>query len=57
LVKRAVILESDSTIKNVLIRASESYFAHKLETHALLRASEAVFKEWDNPLDAEYDRL
>jgi hypothetical protein len=49
--------ETDSTIKDVLVRALETYFAHRLETRALLKASEAVFAEWDNPLDSDYDRL
>ena len=49
--------ETNSSMRGVLIRALESYFAHRLETRALLKASEAVFNEWDNPLDSEYDRL
>lgn len=49
--------ETDSTIKDVLVRALESYFAHRLESRALLKASEAAFKDWDNPLDSDYDKL
>jgi len=49
--------ETDSTIREVLILALESYFAHKLETRALLKASEAMFEDWNNPLDAEYDQI
>lgn len=49
--------ETDSTMKDVLIRALESYFAHRLESKALLKASESVFEEWNNPLDSEYDKL
>ncbi len=49
--------ETDSTMRDVLIRALESYFAHRLETRALLKASEAVFNDWNNPLDSDYDKL
>lgn len=49
--------ETNSSMKGVLIRALESYFAHRLETKALLKASESIFNEWNNPLDAEYDRI
>ena len=49
--------ETDSTMKDVLIRALEGYFAHRLESKALLKASEAVFEDWNNPLDSEYDKL
>ena len=49
--------ETDSSMKDVLIRALEGYFAHRLESKALLKASEAVFEDWDNPLDSEYDKL
>lgn len=49
--------ETGTSMKEVLIRALESYFAHRLETKALLKASESVFSEWDNPLDSDYDKL
>ncbi len=49
--------ETDTTVKEVLVRALESYFHHKLETKALLKASESVFEEWNNPLDAQYDKI
>jgi hypothetical protein len=49
--------ETDSSMKDVLIRALEGYFAHRLESKALLKASEAVFEDWNNPLDSEYDKL
>lgn len=49
--------DSNSTIREVLVRALESYFAHRLETRALLKASEDVFNEWNNSLDSDYDRL
>lgn len=49
--------ESDLSMTDVLVRALESYFAHRLETRALSKSSEAVFEDWDNPLDSEYDKL
>lgn len=49
--------ETDSSVKDVLVRALEGHFAHRLETKALQKASEAVFTEWDDPRDAEYDSL
>ena len=49
--------ETDQPMKQVLISALESYFQHRLETKALLKASEAVFEDWDNALDSEYDKL
>lgn len=49
--------ESSTSIKEVLVQALESYFYHRLETKALVKASESIFEEWDNPLDADYDKL
>jgi len=49
--------ETGSSMKDVLIRALESYFAHRLETRALQKASEGAFEEWNNPKDSEYDAL
>ncbi|MBI2345361.1 MAG: hypothetical protein HYV03_00405 [Deltaproteobacteria bacterium] len=50
-------METDLPVKEVLVRALEYYFAHRLETKVLLKASEAVFDEWQDPRDSEYDRL
>jgi len=49
--------ERDTTVKDVLIRALEAYFGDRLETKALAKLAEASFTEWDDPRDAEYDRL
>lgn len=54
---KAEAQETDSSMKDVLVRALEGYFAHRLESKALLKASEAVFEDWNNPLDSEYDKL
>ncbi len=49
--------ERDTTVKDVLSRALEAYFADRLETKALARLAESSFDEWNDPRDAEYDRL
>lgn len=49
--------DTDSTIREVCIRALESYLANKLETRALLKAAESSFEEWNDPRDADYDAL
>ena len=49
--------ERDTTIKDVLSRALEAYFADRLETAALGKLAETSFSEWDDPRDADYDRL
>jgi hypothetical protein len=49
--------ERDTTVKEVLTKALEAYFAERLETKALTRLAESSFAEWDDPRDAEYDRL
>ena len=49
--------ERDVTMKEVLTRALEAYFADRLESKALARLAESSFTEWDDPRDAEYDRL
>lgn len=49
--------ETGSTMKKVLTRALEAYFAHRLETKALNKVSESVFAEWNNPKDSDYDSL
>jgi len=48
--------ERDTTVKDVLTRALEAYFAERLETKALAKLAEASFREWDDPRDALYDR-
>jgi len=48
---------SNSSVKAVLVRALEGYFSHCLETKALERASESAFVEWNDPRDADYDKL
>jgi hypothetical protein len=54
---KAEALERETTIKDVLSRALEAYFADRLETKAFAKLAESSFSEWDDPRDAEYDRL
>jgi len=49
--------ERETTVKDVLRRALEAYFAERLETKALAKLAESAFTEWDDPRDADYDRL
>ncbi len=49
--------DRDTTVKDVLIRALEAYFADRLETKALAKIAESSFSEWNDPRDAEYDAL
>jgi hypothetical protein len=49
--------ERDTTVKEVLTRALEAYFAERLETKALAKLAESAFSEWDDPRDSDYDRL
>jgi hypothetical protein len=49
--------ERDTTVKEVLTRALEAYFADRLENKALAKLAESSFSEWDDPRDADYDRL
>ncbi len=54
---KAEALERETSIKEVLTRALEGYFADRLETKALAKLAESSFVEWDDPRDSEYDRL
>lgn len=54
---KAEAQERETSVKEVLTRALEAYFAERLETKALAKLAEACFSEWDDPRDAEYDRL
>jgi hypothetical protein len=49
--------ETDSSMKDVVVRALEAYLAHRLETKALVKATESIFEDWNDPRDADYDRL
>jgi hypothetical protein len=49
--------EKDTTIREVLITALESYFSHRIENKSLQHASELVFDEWNDPKESDYDQL
>ena len=49
--------ETGRSLKEVLILALEGYFAHRIETKALERASEKIFTEWNDLRDSDYDKL
>ncbi len=54
---KAEATEKDSSIKDVLITALESYFSHRIENKDIQRISEDAFAEWQDPRDSEYDSL
>jgi hypothetical protein len=54
---KAEATEKDLSIREVLITALESYFSHRIENKDLQRATEAVFNEWQDARDSEYDNL
>ncbi len=57
---KLIKLEAQQThcsLREVIIRALEGYFYNKLELKALQKASEAMFTEWNDPLDSDYDKL
>lgn len=45
------------SIREVVTKALDSYFSDYLENQAFYRLAEKSFEEWDNPLDAQYDKL
>lgn len=49
--------ETNTSMKEVLIKALESYFAHKIETKMLQKTSEDIFTEWHDEKDSAYDNL
>ncbi len=54
---KAEASERDTSVKEVLIRALEAYFADRLETQAVAKLAESAFLEWEDPRDADYDNL
>lgn len=54
---QAEAIEKGTSVKEVLITALESYFAHRIENKDLLRTSEKVFTEWQDDRDSEYDKI
>jgi hypothetical protein len=49
--------KTNSSANDILVKALKFYFARRLETSTLNKASEAVFKEWNDPRDSDYDEL
>lgn len=52
-----VAADKDCSMREVIVSAMDAYFSDYLENRAVLKLSEKTFEEWDNPLDADYDRL
>lgn len=49
--------EKNTSIKDVLITALESYFSHRIENKSLQRLAERTFDEWNDPKESDYDQL
>ncbi len=44
-------------IRDVVKNALTGYFSDQQENQALLKLAETTFAEWDNEMDADYDKL
>jgi hypothetical protein len=54
---KAEAAEKNISVKEVLVRALEGYFSHRIENKDIQRVAESAFNEWRDPRDAEYDKL
>ena len=50
-------VQERKALREVVVEALQNYLSHKKENQNLMKLAEASFQEWDNPKDAEYDRL
>ena len=44
-------------LREIIVEALRNYFAEQWENRAVMKLAEKSFQEWDNPQDAEYDKL
>lgn len=44
-------------IREIIVQALRGFFSNKKENQAMLKLAEKTFEEWDNPKDADYDKL
>ncbi len=44
-------------LRDIVVEALRSYLSDRRENQAVLKLSEKAFEEWDNPLDAAYDKF
>ena len=54
---RYVAAEEDKSLRDVILEALRGYFSGRKESRAVMKLAEKTFEEWDNPKDADYDRL
>ncbi|HEX5033931.1 MAG TPA: hypothetical protein VFW62_05575 [bacterium] len=45
------------SMRDIVQKALQGFFSNKREQQALVKRLEPSFVEWDNPRDANYDRL
>jgi hypothetical protein len=50
-------IRENTSVKEVVARAVRAYLSSRHEDFGLLGLAERAFAEWENPEDAEYDRL
>ena len=49
--------EKNQSIREIVTEALDAYFSNYLENRAIQKLAEKTFEEWDNPLDAAYDKM
>ena len=49
--------EQHKSIREIVMNALDSYFNDYLENRAIKTLAEQSFAEWNNPLDADYDKV
>jgi hypothetical protein len=54
---KTVAAQEHKSLREVVMAALDAYFSDYLENRAIGKLAEKSFEEWDNPLDAEYDKL
>ena len=54
---RLQVAHEGVSIRELVVKALESYLSNMKENKSVLKLSEATFEEWDNPKDSEYDAL
>lgn len=54
---RLAAVHQGVSLKEVVVDALTNYFDERAEEKLLLSMANRSFAEWDNPKDAEYDKL
>lgn len=54
---KLVSAEQRKTLREVVMTALDAYFNDYLENRAVTKLAQKSFEEWNNPLDAAYDKI